>query len=411
MLRKCVFIFLIFVTVSCSGAPVGRLSTTAPERFDLSESQSVEIGVLPTGKKIYLGGFSGLIYEGKDPVSGEDLFLTHTDRGPNFPVKSNERTPRVGFSLPRFQPEWVRLALDRKRGQLRIRDRVPLRGVQGKPLTGLPNGNHDETPIDARDGKILPFDPMGLDLESITKANDGTYWMGDEYAPSLCHFKADGTLIERLSPGDSLPATFSKRRMNRGFEGVSIANGKLYAFLQSPLQQGSKFTRVIRVLEWDLAAHRVSGEYLYELEDGFNDRKIGDVIALPGAFPKSSSKQEILVLEQTSKKGGDVDKKIFRVDLSLATNILSRKDNAKSPYESFDSINSLDALTQGIHVASKKLVVDLGKQGYDSVEKAEGIAMMDADTLAVISDNDFGLNGETTTQLWIFHLDATWRGE
>jgi hypothetical protein len=38
-------------------------------------------------------------------------------------------------------------------------------------------------------------------------------------------------------------------------------------------------------------------------------------------------------------------------------------------------------------------VVDLGAIGYDTVDKPEGLALIDENTLAVINDNDFGTGG------------------
>ena len=35
------------------------------------------------GQKLFLGGFSGLHFEGIDPKTGRYKFITHTDRGPN----------------------------------------------------------------------------------------------------------------------------------------------------------------------------------------------------------------------------------------------------------------------------------------------------------------------------------------
>jgi hypothetical protein len=39
-------------------------------------------------------------------------------------------------------------------------------------------------------GNPLPFDPEGLDTEALVRLNDGTFWLGEEYAPSLVHVAA-----------------------------------------------------------------------------------------------------------------------------------------------------------------------------------------------------------------------------
>src|SRR5262249_25522868 len=148
---------------------------------------------------------------------------------------------------------WVRLELSPSSGAVAIREIIPLTRLNGKPLTGLPNlaatrpgmAFTDETPIDLR-GQTLQLDPMGLDLEGIVRAEDGTYWMGDEYRPSICHFDSQGRLLARYVPKGSnrfgvetgieaLPAELALRRDNRGFEGIAVQDGKVYAFVQSPL--------------------------------------------------------------------------------------------------------------------------------------------------------------------------------
>jgi hypothetical protein len=41
----------------------------------------------------------------------------------------------------------------------------------------------------------------------------------------------------------------------------------------------------------------------------------------------------------------------------------------------------------------KRLVLDLTKTGFHDIEKAEGLAVVDEYTVALVNDNDFGLAG------------------
>jgi hypothetical protein len=59
------------------------------------------------GKKLYLGGFSGLQFEGIDPNTGRYRFITHTYRGPNAELTGIRRT-----FLLNFTPEIIRFELD-----------------------------------------------------------------------------------------------------------------------------------------------------------------------------------------------------------------------------------------------------------------------------------------------------------
>src|SRR5262249_7479597 len=55
---------------------------------------------------------------------------------------------------------------------------------------------------------LLGSDPYGIDSEPIAvDPRDGSFWIGDEYRPSLVHVSADGTLLNRIVPaGVSPPA-------------------------------------------------------------------------------------------------------------------------------------------------------------------------------------------------------------
>src|SRR5690606_6633007 len=133
------------------------------------------------------------------------------------------------FPLPDFQAQWVRFNLNPATGELRLTDIIGLKDADGVPITGLPNlDGKDEVPVDTF-GNVLPLDPLGADLEGIVRADDGTYWMADEYRPALYHFDPTGTLIRRYVPAGyetsvqdlgAIPAIIGKRRANRGFEGV-----------------------------------------------------------------------------------------------------------------------------------------------------------------------------------------------
>lgn len=371
MLRYSFILFFLLV-MSCANT---QLKSTNPQMIAYEVSQPSSIGKKPDGTPIKLGGFSGLIYEGMDPESGEDIFLTLTDRGPNGPTpKKKGMGPSMTFLLPTYQLRWVRLGLNKKNKTLRVLEEIKLTH-NGRPLKGLPNLYlKDELPLDAFGKKLTP-DSYGLDPESIVKDNEGHYWVGEEYRPSLVQFNAKGELLARYVPYgvpssvgiQVLPAIYSQRRLNRGFEALAFTQGKLYAFLQSPLDSDSKASRVIRILEFDPKLKRPTGEFFYHLDDGVSDRKIGDAIAI--------SSNELLVIEQTSQVGQGAIKKIYRIKIK-----------------------------PGEKQVEKNLVLDLLEEGYGFVEKAEGIALMDSRIIAVLSDNDFGLFGEESSYLVLFPL-------
>ena len=226
-----------------------NLSPTVTTTF-FEEEELPVIGTSQAQGEILLGGFSGLYFEGVNPDNGNLQFITHPDLGPsqtgNADVDGDGTEERVRtYLLPDLEPRFVRFEYNPNDGNLSITEQVLLRDQNGNPLSGRPNLETDDTgriPIDEQ-GNVLEFDPFGADLEGILRAPDGTYWLSDEYRPAIYHFQADGTLIERYVPqglppevGNGVfPEVYNQRRANRGFEAIAYQDGKVYAFIQTPI--------------------------------------------------------------------------------------------------------------------------------------------------------------------------------
>jgi len=387
------------------------------------------IGTTTGGQTINLGGFSGLAFEGY-AANGNLKFLTHTDRGPNGEPSGQNRP----FALPGFAPEIVRFELNRSTGQISITQRIQLKRPNGQLLTGLPNinqaggtestPNHDETGKDLFNN-TLPVDPLGADLEGIVVANDGSFWMVDEYRPAIYHFDPAGVMINRYVPvgtaaaagmppgfyGDEvLPAVIAQRRQNRGFEGVAFQDGKLYAFVQSPMRNPTTTAngtlngwKYVRVIEFNPATETTTAQYIYVMDnlapvsttDSRAD-KIGDAVAIGNG--------EFLVLERDddavdSDPLADIQKKIYRFNLNGATNV-NAMANVFPNGKTIEQMTLAELAASGVTPLTKYLHVDLAAAGYNTTEKAEGLTILGCNTLAVINDNDFtvgGLSVNTTT--------------
>ena len=363
------------------------------------------LGTTAAGQEILLGGFSGLFFEGINPENGNLQFITHPDRGPNADATDvdEDGVSERPFPLPDYQAQWVRFEVSQQTARVYITERVPLTRADGTPITGLPNlegpaklAYADEEPVDLL-GQPLEYDSFGADFEGIVRADDGTYWMVDEYRPAIYHFMPNGTLINRYVPEGSnasgvntgveaIPSIFAQRRANRGFEAVAYQNGMLYAFIQSPIDNpdvdddaNSKAGKSIRILEFDTATMQSVAQYLYMIQGNGSD-KIGDAVASPDG--------SIYVLERDSAIGTGSQKFVFRIDLATATNIHGMEE--PTPFESLDETQLLE---QGITPVIKELVIDLAAAGYDFADKPEGLARLNDGTFAVLNDNDFGLLG------------------
>jgi hypothetical protein len=365
-----------------------------------------DLGQTGGGQTIKFGGLSGLWFEGVDEASGNLKFVTVPDRGPNGEPTDvdGDGSDERPFVLPDYQAQVVRFELNPDSGQISLTETIFLTRQDGEtPITGLPNMPEvDETPVDL-EGNFLDYDPLGADLEGIVVAPNGDFWMVDEYRPAIYHFGPDGVLIDRFVPQgtaalagaeagafgqETLPAVYSARRANRGFEGVALDtdNNILYAFIQSPLMNPDRATsdnsRVIRMLGIDPASGQPVAEYVYLLEKPayFQSTvdKIGDAVyAGAGKF---------YVVERDSTVGPTSQKPLFLADINGATNLLAQKTPEQQ---------TPDEMSQGaIRPVNKVKVANLPSLGYVAGDKIEGLAALPDGRLAILNDNDFGLLAE-----------------
>lgn len=385
------------------------------------------VGATAAGQKLRLGGFSGLQFEGVTS-DGKLKFITHTDRGPNAePVGINRP-----FLLPFFNPRIVRFTLDPQDGRFDLTDQIELRAPNGRLLTGLPNTAlsadanqpyNDEVPVDLR-SNVLPLDPLGGDFEGIAVAEDGSFWMADEYRPAIYHFSERGRLIERLvpigthaaagvpvpAPGvagkfgvEALPAVIAQRRQNRGIEAIAIQGGKIYAFVQSPIRNPATLSngalnamQNVRLVEFDPAT-RTTRQFVYIMDNppavGADDTradKIGDMAAVPGGGFLVVERDDDSVLKDAIET---ITKKVYAASLTNATDIsnLGSFDVGGGVLKTVDQMSAAELAAVGVVPVSKKLHVDLAQAGYAGVEKVEGLALLPSGQLALLNDNDFGV--------------------
>ncbi|MEI2387618.1 esterase-like activity of phytase family protein [Breoghania sp. JC706] len=390
----------------------------------------------PNGKSIDLSvGFgSGAYHRPGDP---ENVFYTITDRGPNIDCKGDakkligldEKAMCDGnldgkvFPQPGFTPTIYQMTIGDD-GAVSVTETTPLRGQDGKLLSGLPNpltGTTTEAGY-SPEGKKITSTPNGFDSEAIARLADGSYWIGEEYGVSIAHVAADGKVLERLVPAGlesdyagadypvkgALPAILMKRKLNRGIEGLSASpdGSTLYFSIQSPLANPDnaayKKSRTVRIFKFDPKSEKVLGEYAYPLDE-------------PATFKADSAKKtpkqssvkvseltalghdQLLVLERISRTT-----KLYKVDLAAANPVPTTFDDAAlSP--SLEQLAPKDLAAAGVAVLSKTLVLD-SDDLPGMPEKIEGVAVMDPSTLILTTDNDFGIAGADSAIVKV-HLD------
>jgi hypothetical protein len=242
-----------------------------------------------------------------------------------------------------------------------------------------------------------------LDVEGLVRTSAGDFWLCEEYSPSIVHVDRTGKVLKRYIPEGLilegvdypiepvLPAIYAQRKINRGFEGMTISADEktLYLVLQSPLYNPDKKTgdasRHTRVLVFDIASEKPVAEYVYRLDaiqDFVPDPKLGpDEMKLSAVALVNAT--TLLIVERT-----DTVAKLYSVDISKATNILgSRWDDAATT----PSLEALDHLgASSIAVLPKTLVADLSKlPGVP--DKVEGLVVLDQITVTIVNDNDFDI--------------------
>lgn len=367
-------------------------------------------GVTVNSQKLTLtrGIGSSLYHRRGDPPN---VFYSVTDRGPN--IDRDDGDAKI-FPQPDFAPTIQRIEL-MAGGKFDITLTLPLRDRDSKPISGRPNPLRSTAMELAYDksGQQIDFDPNGLDTEGLVALADGTFWLADEYGPSLVHVAADGRIIERLVPlgaeaefsaarytiRGTLPAILGKRHLNRGFEGVAASADErhLYAIMQNPLANPDiatyKKANATRLFKIDAASGVPVAEFTYLLDrhptftHDTDANKQSDVrVSEIEAF----GPDKLIVLERVTHTT-----KLYAIDLATGTDILGTEwdDPVTSP-----SLEQANLAAVGIEPVAKALWLDSGQRD-DIPSKIEGVVFQAPDTLVLINDNDFGIEGATTTIL------------
>ena len=356
-------------------------------------------GTVGNDRGVDLGGIGSDIY----PAGRKGEFWTITDRGPNGQIKVGG-TKRRTFPVPGFDPAIVKIRVSGD--TVKVLDAIPITTSSGKAVTGLSNQQgRDEAPYSYDAQTALSYNPNGLDTEGIVRAGDGSFWLVDEYGPSLVHVSARGKVLTRYVPKglrltgadypvvEALPAVLLHRKINRGFEGLAqLPGGDLVMALQSPLSlpdgDAGNASLNTRLLRFSTKKKAVTAEYAYRFdpvnvvdpsEDDTSELKISSVVAV--------GDDRLLVEERTDKAA-----RLQLVRRERKSNILGGRYDDDTTSPSLEQLD--DPAAAGVPVLAKKLVVDLGTVS-GVPQKIEGIARVDDDTLALINDNDFGMTDGT----------------
>lgn len=354
---------------------------------------------------------SGLAFKNRQ-ADGSLVFLGITDRGPNADgpemMQNDDKTiSSKVFPSPNFTPSIATIVVTKD--QARIESMLPIKQHNGQVISGRPIqkgvGATGEVAIDDNLA-ALPYDENGLDTESIVIDNPRkVLWTSDEYGPFIVKIDAaTGKILHKYAPGNGkadLPMILSKRRANRGMEGLALepSSGVLHGFIQSPLNGGKvdlpsnsksvkvqDYARLVRWLAFDPSTE-TSKLFAYPIEPAdykggkTGNAKLGDLVAL--------GNNRFITIEQGSGADGKVFNSLMLVEIPKnASEITSMGIELEKSSVVGTAIDGADYST--VIPLKKTLLIHLNQAGWVA-EKAEGLSLVDDKTLALINDTDFGV--------------------
>jgi hypothetical protein len=258
---------------------------------------------------------------------------------------------------------------------LRIHHIAPVPGTGAVDVLGGLNltdpGGKVPFPLTRADRVLTGAD---FDVESIVRGRDGSYWIGDEFGPYLLHFDRAGRLLAAPVPLPDVrapenPAGNPNLGGSKGFEGMAHSPDGRYLY---PLLEGTVTGDTpgdLRMYEFDVRAGAYTGKrWTYRLDAPAN--AIGDAVPVDA--------RRFLIIERDNNQGDAAALK--RIYLAERRGTVLHKTLL------------VDLLT----VANPRGLGGFGPVFRFPFVTIEGVALLDARTIAVLNDNNFpGSAGRT----------------
>ncbi|MFI6759887.1 esterase-like activity of phytase family protein [Micromonospora sp. NPDC050417] len=217
-----------------------------------------------------------------------------------------------------------------------------------------------------------------FDVESMVRAKDGSYWLGDEFGPYLLHFDRAGRLLQAPVPLPGVrapenPAGQPNLPSSKGFEGMALSpDGRsLYPLLEGTVSGDP--AGALRLYQFDLAAGRYTDNWwTYQLDSP--SHAIGDAISVDN--------NRMLVIERDGGEGASaLVKKIYLID---------RRDRDR------DGKVDKTLVADLLNINNPHNIGGFGPVFRFPFTTIEGLAILDDRTLGVLNDNNFpSSNGRT----------------
>lgn len=236
-----------------------------------------------------------------------------------------------------------------------------------------------------------------FDVESIVRAGDGSYWVGDEFGPYLLHFDRAGRL---LAPPVPLPGVFAPENPDRGSTPANINSSKGFEGMTlspdgrtlNPLLEGTVAgdpAGTLRLNEFDLAGNAYTGRrWIYQLDNPAN--AIGDATTVDD--------DRLLIIERDNGQGdGALSKKIYLAD---------KRDR------DHDGKMDKTLVADLLNIANPAGVGGFGATFRFPFTTIEDVSILDDHTIVVLNDNNFPFSSGRTpglpdnNEFIVLHLDG-----
>ncbi len=394
---KIKLILLTVVLLTCSALAWDVKTIQIAEEF-------VNVKLKNKTLKLNIGIGSGAFHYKNDPAN---IFYTITDRGPNIKCKDSKKLLgkklcKKGkiFLINNFAPTIYKIKLTKNHYE--VLEKIQIKDANGNLVHGVSQAEA-KSAYDIK-GNLIVFNSHGLDPEALVKLSDGSFWIAEEFGPSILHISSDGKILKRVVPAgfekklkganykisSSLPAIIAKRPKNRGIESIAISKDENYIYfsMQSPLANPDKKTykksAIVRMFKYDIKADLVIGEYLYKMDKAQsfqldhkkkqNAVKISEMVLI--------GEDELIIVERVSKTT-----KFYKV--KFENSILGSKWDDIKTTPSLEQSKNLD------NIMKKELILDTSNL-KNIPKKIEGIAYINTNNWILINDNDFGIHKDST---------------
>ncbi len=239
-------------------------------------------------------GFSGVV------DNGNGTFWAMPDNG--FGARANSADFLLRLYL--VKPAWE--TANGGRGEIKIKRYISLRDPDRKIKFPLVNGATGPRLLTGAD----------LDIESVARGSNGSFWIGEEFGPFLIHVSSTGKVLSApvAFPGGKSPdnpflgTEVPNVARSRGFESLAASkNGRfLYPIVEGALVNDTNKRRRL-IYEFDVRKNAYTGRtWAYETDQVAN--VVGDAAVING-------RQLVLVERDDFDGPQSVTKRVYRIDL------------------------------------------------------------------------------------------------